>query len=318
MDEFDIIARYFAPLATAPGAFGLKDDAAAIAARPGFDLIVTTDQIAEGTDFFSHDPPALIARKALRVNLSDIAAKGAEPFGYLMNLTLPQADATWLKDFAAGLATDQENFAISLLGGDTAKGPLTIAITAFGYVRHDNMVRRDTARDGDAIYVTGSIGDSGGGLELLRKTTTAILVGDRNFLIDAYRLPKPPTRFGRSLSYFANAAVDVSDGLIADLGHVAAASHVRLKIDAEAIPRSEALRALWGDLPDAIIRAATAGDDYQIAFTAQPAREDEIRAAATNAGIAVTRIGTAKAGEGVDLRHEGKALTLPKPGYRHF
>jgi thiamine-monophosphate kinase len=217
MDEFDIIARYFAPLATAPGAFGLKDDAAAIAARPGFDLIVTTDQIAEGTDFFNSDPPALIARKALRVNLSDLAAKGAEPFGYLVNLTLPRADAAWLKDFAAGLAADQENFAISLLGGDTAKGPLAIAVTAFGYVRHDKMVRRDTAQGGDAIYVTGTIGDSGGGLELLRKTTAAISGKDQDFLVDAYRLPKPPIGFGRSLSLFAKAAVDVSDGLIADL-----------------------------------------------------------------------------------------------------
>ncbi len=318
MDEFDIIARYFAPLATAPGAFGLKDDAAAIPARPGFDLIVTTDQIAEGTDFFRHDPPALIAKKALRVNLSDLAAKGAEPFGYLMNLTLPHADEAWLKDFADGLAADQENFGISLLGGDTGKGALAIAITAFGYVRHGDMVRRDAAQDGDAVYVTGTIGDSGGGLEILRKETVAISANDRDFLIDAYRLPKPPIGFGRSLSLFAKAAVDVSDGLIADLGHIAATSHVRIEISAAAVPRSDALRALSGDLPDAIIRAATAGDDYQIAFTASPTREDEIRAAATSAGIVVTRIGTAKAGEGVSLFHDGRTLSVPRSGYRHF
>ena len=318
MDEFDIIARYFAPLATAPGAFGLKDDAAAIPARPGFDLVVTTDQIAEGTDFFSHDPPALIARKALRVNLSDLAAKGAEPVGYLMNLTLPYADESWLDEFAAGFACDQEKFGISLLGGDTGKGALAIAITVFGYVRHGKMVRRDAAQDGDGVYVTGTIGDSGGGLDILRKETAAISAVDRDFLVDAYRLPKPPVDFGRSLSAFAKAAVDVSDGLLADLGHIAAASHVRIEIDAEAVPRSDALRALWGDLPDAIIRAATAGDDYQIAFAADPAREEEIRAAAASAEIVVARIGTAKAGEGVVLFHDGRAMSVPKSGYRHF
>jgi thiamine-monophosphate kinase len=180
------------------------------------------------------------------------------------------------------------------------------------------MVRRSTAKGGDAIYVSGTIGDSGAGLELLGKPTTAIPVGDRNFLIDAYRLPKPPVRFGWSLSYFANAAVDVSDGLIADLGHLASASGIQIEIDAEAIPRSEALRAFWGNEPDAILRAATAGDDYQIAFAADPAREPQIRADAASAGIVVTRVGTARPGEGVRILYRGAVLNVPQPGYRHF
>src|SRR5579871_5313111 len=137
MDQFDIIARYFAPLATAPEALGLKDDAAAIPPRSGFDLVVTTDQIAAGTDFFPNDPARCMAQKALRVNLSDLAAKGAEPFGYLLNLTSPEADEAWLADFTSGLADDQKHFGISLLGGDTSKGPLSITVTAFGYVGHD-------------------------------------------------------------------------------------------------------------------------------------------------------------------------------------
>ena len=171
MDEFDIIRRFFAPLA-GEGAFGLKDDAALIAARPGHDLVVTTDAISEGTDFFAFDPAGTIAQKALRVNLSDLAAKGAEPAFYLLNLSLPHSvREDWLAAFADGLGRDQRAFGISLLGGDTGAtdGPLTIAVTAFGFVPQGKMVRRSGARVGDAVYVTGTIGDSGGGLAIFKR-----------------------------------------------------------------------------------------------------------------------------------------------------
>jgi thiamine-monophosphate kinase len=321
MDEFDIIAQIFAPLATAPGAFGLTDDAALLPARPGMDWIITTDQIAEGTDFFSHDPAGSVGQKALRVNLSDLAAKGAVPQFYLLNLTLPVGmTQEWLMAFAAGLARDQQNYGVSLLGGDTSRGegPLSIAITAFGLVPEGKMLRRAGAKPGQGVYVTGTIGDSGGGLAIFRRENHSLDEAARDYLIGRYRLPQPPVGFGPGLVGLASASVDVSDGLIADLGHLAKASGVKLVIDASAIPRSPALRAFWGDSEAAIIRAATAGDDYQIAFTADAEREEAIMAAAGKAGTMVTRIGTVTAGEGVALMHQAKAVNVPAPGYRHF
>src|SRR5579872_2854630 len=258
MNEFDLIARHFAPLATVPGAFGLKDDAAAIPPRPGFDLIVTTDQIAEGTDFFQHDPPDTIAKKALRVNLSDLAAKGAVPNCYLLNLALPRGltDA-WLTGFAAGLQEDQTQYGLSLLGGDTSatEGPLAVAITAFGFAPQGRMVKRSGARSGDALYVTGSIGDSAGGLAIVKHEKHTLSEAQRDDLIARYRMPQPPVDFGaRFLRDLATASIDISDGLIADLDHLAAASGVKIEIAAEAVPRSDALRAFWGDAPEAVIR----------------------------------------------------------------
>ena len=319
MDEFAIIAEIFAPLAEHAGAFGLKDDAAVIAPRSGFDLVVTTDQVAEGTDFFKHDPADSIAKKALLVNLSDLAAKGAGPKYYMLNLALPQGmTREWLERFAAGLREIQNTYALSLLGGDTSAtdGPLAIAITAFGFVPHGKMVLRSGAKPGDAVYVTGQIGDSGAGLAIFRREKHTLTEAHRDYLISRYRVPQPPVEFGVALMGRASASVDVSDGLIADLGRVAAASHVKLEIEAAAIPRSEALRAWWGDGIEAIIRAATAGDDYQIAFTADPAQEQVIMAGA--GAVAITRIGTVMAGQGVDLRHRGQSVAVPRPGYRHF
>jgi thiamine-monophosphate kinase len=320
MDEFRIIAEIFAPLA-GEGALGLTDDAALIAARPGFDLVVTTDAVAEGTDFFAFDPADLVARKALRVNLSDLAAKGAVPHGYLLNVALPHSvTADWLKVFAAGLEQDQKDYGIALLGGDTARteGPLSIAITAFGFVPEGRMPRRSGARIGDDVYVTGTIGDSGGGLAIFRRETHALTESQRDFLTGRYRLPAPPVALAPALPHFASAAVDISDGLVADLNHVARASGVTLAIDAAAIPRSDALRVFWGETAEAILRAATAGDDYQIAFTAPPSRRDAVMTAARDVAVTVTRIGRAEAGEGVVLRWDGQVLAVPRPGYRHF
>ena len=319
MEEFSLIAEIFAPLATHPGALGLKDDAAAIAPRPGFDLIVTTDSIAEGTDFFAHDPAGSVAQKALRVNLSDLAAKGAGPEFYLLAIALPSSmTLDWLKAFAMGLAEDQKRFGISLLGGDTSRteGPLTITVTAFGFVPEGKMLRRNGARAGEGVYVTGTIGDSGGGLAIFKREKHALTEALRDQLIARYRVPEPPVAFGAALRDLASASVDVSDGLIADLGHIATISGVRIEVDGAAIPRSDALRAFWGEGETAIVRAATAGDDYQIAFTADPAQEHRIKAAAKD--VLVTRIGTVSAGEGVRLIRDGQEIAEPRPGYRHF
>jgi len=307
MDEFGIIAKYFAPLA-GEGAFGLKDDAALLSSRSGQDLVITTDTVTEGVDFFAFDPSADIARKALRVNLSDLAAKGAVPAHYLLNLSLPHTiTPDWLAGFADGLGQDQQEFGITLLGGDTGAtdGSLSIAVTAFGFVPQGKMVRRDGARIGDAVYVTGTIGDSGGGLAIFKREKHSLDDTDRDALIARYRVPQPPVAFAQNLRAIAHAGVDVSDGLIADLGHIASASGVRIVVEGEAVPLSAPLRAFWGE--GALLRAVVAGDDYQIAFTAPPGLQGPF-----------TQIGRVDAGKGVSLTMGGADVALPKTGYRHF
>lgn len=310
--EFSLIAQLFAPLARSPGAFGLTDDAATIAPPPGHELVVTADALIEGVHFLADDPADLIARKALRVNLSDLAAKGAQPLNYLLCLSLPKSvSLEWLRAFAAGLNKDQTEFGLSLLGGDTTAtpGPLTIAITAFGSVPLGKMLRRSGARVGDSVFVTGSIGDAGAGLSLLKGTHPDLSILDRDFLIGRYRLPTPRLAFGHELIGLATASLDVSDGLIADLGHIAETSGVRLDIDAAALPVTDS----------DVVRAATAGDDYEIAFTAPSSAEPAMRAAASRQKLAVTRIGTVEAGEGVRLlARDGSDIPVLKPGFTHF
>ncbi len=307
MDEFGIIAKYFAPLA-GEGAFGLKDDAAVVPQRPGHDLVVTTDSITEGVDFFGFDPSPSIARKALRVNFSDLAAKGAVPAHYLLNLSLPHTiTPDWLAGFAQGLAADQAEYGVTLLGGDTGAtdGPLSIAVAAFGFVPAGKMVRRSGARVGDHVYVTGSIGESGGGLAIFRREVHSLSDADRDSLITRYRVPEPPVGFATVLRDIAHASVDVSDGLIADLGHIAAASGVRVVVEGERVPLSAPLKALWGE--NALQRAVAAGDDYQIAFTAPPGQQGPF-----------TQIGRVEGGQGVSLTSSGAEIALPSRGYRHF
>jgi len=307
MDEFGIIAKYFAPLA-GEGAFSLKDDAAVVPQRLGHDLVVTTDTITEGVDFFGFDPSSSIARKALRVNFSDLAAKGAVPAHYLLNLSLPHTiTPDWLAGFAQGLAADQAEYGVTLLGGDTGAtdGPLSIAVTAFGFVPIGKMVRRSGARVGDHVYVTGSIGDSGGGLAIFRRETHSLNDADRDRLIARYRTPEPPVSLASALRDIAHASIDVSDGLIADLGHIALASGVRIVVEGERVPLSAPLKALWGD--NTLQRAVGAGDDYQIAFTAPPGQPGPFAC-----------IGQVEAGEGISLTLNGREIAIPKPGYRHF
>ncbi len=312
-DEFSLIAGLFAPLAGA-GAFGLKDDAAVIAPAPGHELVVTTDVIIASVDFFAGDPADTVAKKALRVNLSDLAAKGAEARSYLLTLSLPaQIEMAWLESFARGLAEDQAAFGISLLGGDISgtPGPLSISVTAFGEVPAGQMIRRGGAQAGDFVFVTGTIGDSAAGLAVLKQG------GGDTALIQRYRVPEPPVRFGPALRGLATAALDVSDGLVADLGHLAEVSGVGVEIDGEKIPLSPAVTALWGDT--AFRRAAVSGDDYEIAFTARPDSQTAIAAAASRLGITVTQIGRVTAGAGVRLLDgKGQEIPVSSAGFRHF
>jgi thiamine-monophosphate kinase len=321
LGEFALIKRLFAPLSEgAHGAFDLTDDAATLHLPEDRELVVTVDTVIEGVHFLRDDPPDLVARKALRVNLSDLAAKGAEPKGYLLALSLsPWVGDPWLERFAAGLAEDQSRFGIHLLGGDTTAGPgpLNITITALGSVARHRMIRRFGAEPGDAVYVSGTIGDAGAGLKVLRGLKTALSDADRNSLVARYRLPEPRLSLGAKLQGFASASIDVSDGLIADLGHIAEVSGVAIVLDAARIPLSSAYRALTGDGIDGIVRAATSGDDYEIAFTAPLSAHAAVEAVARETGLAISEIGGVTAGKGVSLLHDGNPVPVERPGYSH-
>ncbi|HEY7978848.1 MAG TPA: thiamine-phosphate kinase [Rhizomicrobium sp.] len=317
--EFELIAQLFAPLsAKAAGAYGLTDDAATIQPPPGQELVVTADLLTAGVHFRADDPPALIARKSLRVNLSDLAAKGAEPAGYLLSLALPR-DWTlpWMQSFADGLREDQNAFSVALLGGDTTStsGPLTIAITAFGFVPAGSMIRRNGAKLGDHVFVSGTIGDAGAGLAALVGELANISAADRETLVSRYQVPLPRLALGEGLRGTATAALDVSDGLLADLGHIAGTSGVRVVIDADRIPLSLAFKASGGS----VSLAVAAGDDYEIAFTVPAAKRDDVRRVADQAATPITEIGRVEAGAGVALLDSsGHEIPVSKTGYRHF
>jgi thiamine-monophosphate kinase len=317
LSEFALIAKLFAPLATAKAAAGLKDDVAVLAENARSDLVLKTDAIVEGVHFLKDDPPETVARKALRVNLSDLAAKGADPVGYLMVLARPaHVTDKWLKAFSAGLKSDQQRFSLSLLGGDTVRmpGPLVIAITAIGRVPKDKAIRRWGAKPGDLVFVTGTIGDAGLGLELLKQKRRS-----PRGPIEKYRLPQPRLAFGRKLRGLASASIDVSDGLLQDLGHIADVSRVCVEIDAVRVPLSRALQTAWGRDERATLRAASAGDDYEIAFTCRPDRAARVRAAARAAKVPVTQIGEITRGKGVVLLDaDGKKIPIGRKGYQHF
>lgn len=320
--EFELISRYFAPLASkVPGALGLGDDAALLTPLPGTELVLTTDVLIESVHFLRDDPPDTIARKALRVNLSDLAAKGAQPAGYLLVLALaPWAGTEWIERFAYGLGADQNRYGIGLLGGDTAAtpGPLSVAITAIGTVPAGAMLKRSGAKPGDIVFVSGTIGDAGAGLDILRGRAAG---GEtvRSALIARYRLPEPRLSLGRALRGRASAALDVSDGLLGDLGHIAEVSGVAIVVEASCLPLSTELVRFYGESMETRSTAATAGDDYEIAFTAPASSAAEIEAAAAESGTPVTAIGRVEAGQGVRLLDAaGVQIPVRRAGYTHF
>jgi thiamine-monophosphate kinase len=323
--EGRLITRYFRPLATAPGAFGLIDDAAALTPPPGCDLVLTTDGVIAGVHFFPDDPPAMVGRKALRMNLSDLAAKGARPLGFLLSVALPEGfGEAWLGAFAAALADDAAHYGCPLYGGDTdhTPGPISVSIFAFGAVPQGKMVRRSTARPGDRIVVTGTIGDAAIGLQLRRERTLARRWGLSEAaaaqLENRYLLPQPRNALAGAVLQYASAAIDVSDGLVGDLGKLCRASSVAADIDVATVPLSDAARAAIAAEPALLETALTGGDDYEIVLTLAPEKLDGFRTAAAAAGVAVTEIGGVQAGEGTRFLHEGKALTFTRASYSHF
>lgn len=291
--EFELIARYFAPLAKGfPGAFGLLDDAAVIAPAPGHELVAKTDAIVGGVHFLLDDPPDLIARKALRVNLSDLAAKGAVPRAYMLDIMLPRTvTEEWIATFARGLAQDQDTYEVHLIGGDTdsTPGPVTIAVMAFGDVATGRMLRRAGGRAGDTVFVSGTIGDAALGLKALRGELAHLEKKAASFLVDRYRLPRPRVALGPRLIGLASAAIDVSDGLLADLGHICEVSELAAVIEAPRVPLSAAARAALAT--KRIRTVLTGGDDYEILFTAPPAALDELTELSRALDVPITAIG---------------------------
>lgn len=321
LGEFERIARFFAPLA-APGGLGLLDDAALIPGPPGEQYLLTTDAIVEGVHFLAADPPAQVAQKLLRVNLSDLAAKGAAPMGYLLVTALPAArDEAWLEAFAAGLAADQARYGIGLLGGDSVAttGPATLSVTAVGRVAAGAAVLRRGARPGDLVHVTGTIGDAALGLAVLRGELTEIDAPARAFLADRYHLPQPRVALGQKLVGIARAMMDISDGLIADLGHLCAASGVGAAIEAARLPLSEAARAAVAADPRRLGAVLGGGDDYELLFTASAEAGEALAALGRATDVPITMIGRIEAGGGVRvLDVEGAEMTVAVAGYRHF
>jgi thiamine-monophosphate kinase len=323
--EDRLIARYFRPLAKHPGALGLVDDAAVIAPPPGCDLVLTTDGVISGVHVFADDRPENIGRKALRMNLSDLAAKGASPIGFLLSLALPAViDEAWLAAFAAGLGEDAERYGCPLLGGDTDRTPglTSVSIAAFGAVPHGKMVQRSTAKPGDLIIVSGTIGDAALGVLLRRDENLAkrwrLSDAMSSHLKQRYLLPEPRNALAHAVLQCASAAIDVSDGLAGDLAKLCRASGVAAEIDVARVPLSDAVRATIAAEPATIESALTGGDDYEIVLTLAADKLATLRAAAHSAGVAVTEIGRMTAGEGARFLHEGKTLNFARPSYSHF
>jgi thiamine-monophosphate kinase len=318
LSEFDLIKRYFARARAGRAVLGIGDDCALLAPAPGMQLAVSTDVLVEDRHFFAGADPRKLGHKCLAVNLSDLAAMGARPLAFTLALSLPQADPGWLEGFSAGLFALADQHGCELVGGDTTRGPLNICITVFGEIAPGHALRRDAARAGDDIWISGTLGDA-----------RLALAGYRNELaLDAASLeqaavrmhtPEPRVALGRALAErsLAHAALDISDGLAGDLGHILAASRVGATLQADLLPAGPALARQEQSLRRSFTLAG--GDDYELCFSAAPAQRDAILAAARAAATAVTRVGRIEAEPGLRLVDaHGSPLDLSVPGWDHF
>jgi thiamine-monophosphate kinase len=316
--EFEFIAHRLRPLAAgAPGALGLLDDAALLDPSPGTQLVLTKDAMVAGVHFLEDDPADQIAQKLLRVNLSDLAAMGAAPIGYLLALARSKAiEDDWLGAFCAGLAADNGEFGVALLGGDTVStpGPLTLSLTAIGQLPEGTALLRSGARSGDDIWVSGTLGDAALGLAVLQGKLD-VAAHTRARLIERYRVPRPRLALGRALRDLARGAIDISDGLIADLGHVVEASGVGAEVRADLLPLSEAA----GNLPGAQEAALSGGDDYELLFTAPQKRRAQIEALSRRLDLPLTRIGQIRTLPGLRVVDAaGAEIAVGRIGWQHF
>lgn len=323
MDEFKLIAELFAPLAASlPGAFGLTDDAAVLTHGAGEELVATMDTLVAGVHFFADDPPDLIAAKLVRVNVSDLAAKGAAPYAALLSAAFPVGTSLdWARAFAAGLGRDLAHFGLALAGGDTVAmpGPLTLTLTVLGRAPAGAMPRRSAARAGDRIWLSGSVGDGALGLMVRRGGLTTLDQADRAFLLDRYLRPQPRLDLGRRLPGLIHAAMDVSDGLIQDLGHICRQSGLGADVLAARLPVSPAAGRAMAAMETSLADLVAGGDDYELLFTAPAAHGPAIVAAAAAVGVAVADIGAMVGGGAIRLLDkDGAEMPIPVQGWRHF
>jgi thiamine-monophosphate kinase len=319
--EFELIRKYFVRTGDAVpgpgrGASVIGDDCALLAAPTGLALAVTTDLLAEGTHFLPGTDARRLGHKSLAVNLSDLAAMGADPRWFLLALALPEADESWLAAFAEGMFAIADAHRIELVGGDTTRGPRTISITAIGTLPPGYALRRDAAAAGEDLWLSGATGEAALGLAHLRGRV-ALPAAAAAQCVARLEAPEPRVALGRRLRGIAAAAIDVSDGLVADVGHIAEQSRVGAEIDYAALPRASALAAADAPLADECLLGG--GDDYELAFTAPAAKRAEVERAGRAAGVAVTRIGRIVSGPPqVRVLAGGKPVDAVRPGYDHF
>jgi thiamine-monophosphate kinase len=323
MAEFDLIDIIRARCAAARAAvrLGIGDDAAILAPPAGRDLVVSMDTLVAGVHFPAETSAQDLGWKSLAVNLSDLAAMGAAPAWALLALTLPAADRAFVEGFIGGFAELAARFGVALVGGDTSQGPLTVTVAVHGFVPTDSALRRDGARVGDGVYVTGTLGDAAAGLRCLDSSDARARLhapDAHENLIARLMRPTPRMAAGMALRGLASACIDVSDGLLADLGHIAACSGVGIEVDAATLPASSALLALF-DGVERIALQASGGDDYELAFTIAPTHAEDIQRDLARIGCGATRIGRVVAEPGVRLIDaNGVAIVLRQPGWQHF
>jgi thiamine-monophosphate kinase len=314
--EFDIIARYFTRASgDADVVLGIGDDAAVLAIDG--DVAVTVDTLVAGVHFPDGTAPNLLGYRLMAVNLSDLAAMGASPRWCTLALTLPSADELWLDGFSRGLFELAERYGVSLVGGNLSRGPLTLTLQLIGNVERANMLTRGGGHVGDDIYVTGTLGDSSAGIMLILERSAAPQDSAAAALKGRFYRPVPRVGAGLGLGRLATAAIDVSDGLLADLGHICKASGCGATIDVERVPLSAELLSLFPP-QEALAHALGGGDDYELCFTAPPSRAEEIEAVLEAAGTPLRRIGQLVAGQTVVCRRDGEPFTPTVHGYRHF
>jgi len=326
--EFELIARLFAPLTAGfADACGLEDDVAYLRLAGGLiaageELVIKTDAIISSVHFLPDDPPDLVARKLLRVNLSDLAAKGARPLLYTLAIMVPDSiDFAWLERFASGLRSDQEEFGFVLAGGDTdsTPGPLALSLTAIGAIPAGERMLRSAAKPGDGVYVSGTIGDGALGLRAVRGQLGGLSSAQRAYLAGRYRLPQPRMALGARLRGVAHATMDISDGLIGDLQHICDASHLGAVVEVARVPLSSAARSAVEADASLLENVLTGGDDYEILFTSAAGHETELTALSRELELPITRVGTMEKGESVRVSDpKGRRLAFAQTGYRHF
>ncbi|MGF1685945.1 thiamine-phosphate kinase [Photobacterium japonica] len=319
-NEFDLIARYFAHQAVnrKDVALAIGDDCAVLEVPVGSQLAVSTDSLVAGTHFLAEADPVRVAHKALASNLSDLAAMGATPAWVSLALTMPEPDEVWLAGFCQGFFALAEYYNVQLIGGDTTKGPLSLTLTVHGFVPHGKALTRSGAQSGDWIYVTGTLGDSAAGLALILGQTTVDDPQLADVLVERHYCAQPRILAGQALRGIASAALDISDGLVSDLGHILKRSGVAAVLNVETLPLSEELRRFAPDADTACQLALTSGEEYELCFTVPEGNRGALETALAHCGVKATCVGQLRPGAGVTLLKAGKAVDWQLQGYDHF